>query len=62
METMRAQIQNMSQEERQALRATAEAGGGFGGRLGAGGFAGALGQVRVLYGPLIELLTERAGE
>jgi hypothetical protein len=59
--TMRAQFGNMSDEQRQALRATAEAGGGgFGGRGGMSRFFGGAGQARVFFGPLIELLTERA--
>jgi hypothetical protein len=60
---MRAQFDNMSDQDREALRATAEAGGqAFGGRGGLGGFAGGLGTVRVVLGPLIELLTARAAQ
>jgi hypothetical protein len=59
--TMRGRFGNMSDEQRQALRATAEAGGAtFGGRGGMGGFLAGVGQARVLFGPLIELLTARA--
>lgn len=51
--------QGMSDEQRAAIRATVEAGGGMpaGGRPGGAG----RGAVNVLIGPLIELLTERAG-
>ena len=51
----------MSEEEREALRATMQAGGGMpggpGGRGGAGGR-----QFVILLNPLIELLTQRAAE
>lgn len=61
--TMRAQFENMSDQDREEMRATAEAGGqAFGGRRGLGGFAGGLGVVRVVMGPLIELLTARAAQ
>jgi len=55
--TLQAQIGSMSQEEREAARATAEASGGtVGGKVLGGG----LGQLTILLDPLIELLTERA--
>lgn len=48
---------DMSEEEWAARRATAEAGGmSFGGQAGAGGE-----QLALLGGPLIQLLTQRAG-
>jgi len=52
-------LADMSDEERAAMRATAEAGGvdPGGGRRGTGG-----GQLSFLFRPLIEMLTERAGE
>jgi hypothetical protein len=63
MATLRAQFENMSEEDRQALRATAQASGqGFGGRGGTGGSIAAAGELRSVYGPLIELLTARAAE
>jgi hypothetical protein len=65
MATRRAEFENMSEEEREALRATMEAGGGMpggpGGRRG-GGFGGGGGQFMTLLNPLIELLETRAGE
>jgi hypothetical protein len=65
MATRRAEFGNMSDAERQAMRATMEAGGGtFGGpgsRQG-GGFRGGGGQFMMLLNPLIELLTQRAAE
>ncbi|MCK4314435.1 MAG: hypothetical protein KAX24_01560 [Anaerolineae bacterium] len=65
MATRRAEFESMSEEEREALRATAQAGGGIPG--GAGGWAGAGSgaggrQFIILLNPLIELLTERAAE
>lgn len=73
MATRRAEMENMSDEEREAFRATAQAGGGFpggpeggaggglpggsGGRAGRGG-----GPFGILLNPLIELLTQRAAE
>jgi hypothetical protein len=58
MATMRAQFQNMSEEEQERMRATVQAGGGFpGGMAGAPGGGG----VGFLIRPVIELLTERAG-
>jgi hypothetical protein len=61
MATRRAEYANMSQEERDALRATMQAGGGFPG--GAGGRGGGGGrQANFLLNPLIELLTQRAAE
>lgn len=56
MATRRAQFENMSDEEREAMRATMQAGGGFPGGTGAAGG----GRIGVLIRPLIELLTERA--
>lgn len=54
---------NLSEEEREAMRATAEAGDlPFGGGQGDGGFRGRTGQVGFLARPLIELLTLRAAE
>jgi hypothetical protein len=67
MATRRAQLQSMTEEEREALRATAQAGGSLGARAraGAGGAPGVatgrVGQVRLLVRPLIALLAERAG-
>jgi hypothetical protein len=61
MATRRAEFENMSEEERQAAFATAQASGEMPGRPGgAGGAAGR--QFPVLLNPLIELLTERAAE
>jgi len=68
MATRRAGFENMSEEERQALRATMQAGGGMpggpGGRGAAGGTGGrggaGGGQFMILLNPLIELLTQRA--
>lgn len=61
MATRRAQFENMSEEERAAMRATAEASGGMPGRpAGAGGAGGR--QFSILLNPLIELLEARAGE
>jgi hypothetical protein len=58
---MRARLGNMTDEQRAALRATAEASGQtLGGPAGAGGFVGSLGAARALVGPLIELLSQRA--
>jgi hypothetical protein len=56
LEAMRAQRGNMSEEEREAMRATAEAGGRT---FGAAGFG--RGGWFMILNPLIELLTERAG-
>jgi hypothetical protein len=56
--TRRAEFESMSEEEREAARATAQAGGmpgGPGGRAGAGPE-----RFAILLGPLIELLTQRA--
>jgi hypothetical protein len=67
MATRQAEFENMSEEEREALRATMQAGGGPAGGPGAGGGAGAPGgrggggQFMMLLNPLIELLTQRAG-
>ncbi len=61
MATRRAEFENMTEEERAALRATMEAGrgmpGGAGGRTG-----GRPGQFVILLDPLIEMLTLRAAE
>jgi hypothetical protein len=73
MATRRAEFENMSDEEREAFRATAQAGGGFpGGPEGGtgGGFPGrpgggagrGAGRFGILLNPLIELLTQRAAE
>ncbi len=65
MATRRAEMENMSDEERQALRETAQAGGGAPGRAGAGApgeAMGGAGQIRFLLGPLVELLNQRAAE
>ncbi len=65
MATRRAEIENMSDEERAAMRATAQAGGGVPGGTGAGGRGGAggrPGQFTILLNPLIELLAQRAAE
>ena len=58
--TRRAEMENMSEEEREAMRATAQAGGMSGGPGGRAG--GGPGQFIILLDPLIELLTQRAGE
>jgi hypothetical protein len=61
MGTRRAEFESMSDEEREALRATVQAGGGLPG--GPGGRAGrGAGQFGILLNPLIELLTQRAAE
>ena len=73
MATQRAEFESMSEEERAAMRATMEAGGGMpggagsgpgtGGGPGSGGGRGAGGrQYIVVLNPLIELLTQRAAE
>jgi hypothetical protein len=62
MATRRAELENMSDEEREAMRATAEAGGGLPGGAGVGGRGGAGGRAfNFLLSPLIELLEARAG-
>ncbi len=58
MATRRAEFESMSEEERQALRATMEAGGGWPGGRGRG-FGGGR-QFMILLNPLIELLEARA--
>jgi len=66
--TRRAGFENMSEEERQALRATMQAGGGLPGGTGGRGAAGGTGgrggagggQFMILLNPLIELLIQRA--
>ena len=50
--------QEMSDEQRAAIRATIEAGGGLPG----GGRPGGMGRLNGLIGPLVELLSQRAGE
>jgi hypothetical protein len=55
LEELRGQFGNMSDEERQARRGTAEASGQTSGRPGSG-----MGQWAMLLNPLIELLAERA--
>jgi hypothetical protein len=63
MATRRAQFEGMSAEEQEAMRATAQAGGGIGpgrGGAGAGGSTGGVGQARFLARPLIQMLVERA--
>jgi hypothetical protein len=61
--TMRAQFENISDEQREAMRATAQAGGGMPGfRGGARGFDGGQPMTRIVLGPLVDLLTARAAE
>ncbi|MCP4543470.1 MAG: hypothetical protein GY832_40680 [Chloroflexi bacterium] len=63
MATRRAEFADMSEEDREALRATMEAGGGRPG--GAGGMPGGAFRARqfvILLNPLIEMLTVRAAE
>ena len=68
MATRRAEFENMSEAEWEALRATMQAGGGLpggpGDRSGTGGPGGRAGtggrQFMILLDPLIELLTQRA--
>ncbi len=55
LEELRGQFGNMSDGERQARRATAEASGQTSGRPGSG-----MGQWTILLNPLIELLADRA--
>jgi hypothetical protein len=59
MATLRAQFENMSEEEREAMRATAQASGSF--PAGRASTPGGAGRVGFLIRPLIEMLTERAG-
>ena len=59
MATRRAEMENMSEEERAALRATREAEGSL---PGGGRAAGGPGQSAIMLNPLIELLTARAAE
>ena len=59
MATRRAEFENMTEEEREAARATMQAGGDMPG--GPGGGAGGR-QFGPLLNPLIELLTQRAAE
>ena len=61
MATRQAEFADMTDEEREEMRATMQAGGGFPG--GAGGRGGPGGrQANFLLNPLIELLEARAGE
>lgn len=60
MATRVAERQSMSEEEREAMRATAQPGGGPGG--GVDTAAGAMGQLRFLLRPLLPMLEARAGE
>ena len=62
--TRRAEMENMTDEEREEFRATMQAGGGFPGGAGGGGAPGGGGRrtFGFLLGPLIEMLEERAGE
>jgi hypothetical protein len=66
MATRRAEFANMSDAEREAIRATMQAGGGMpggagGGPGGPGGRGGSSGGFGMLLRPLIVLLEERAG-
>jgi hypothetical protein len=61
MATRMAEFQGMSEEEREAARATMQAEGGMPGRPGAPGEASGR-QFVILLNPLIELLEARAGE
>jgi len=61
MATRRAESEGMSEQEREALRATMQAGGGMPGGPGGRGGAGER-QFKILLNPLIELLTQRAAE
>jgi len=63
MTTRRAQFEGMSEEEREAMLATGQAGSGIGaGRGGASAreSTGGVGQARFLVRPLIQMLVERA--
>jgi hypothetical protein len=60
MATMRAQFENVSEEERQQMRATVQAGGGFPAGTAGGPGGGGRG-VGFLIRPVVDLLTERAG-
>jgi hypothetical protein len=67
MATRRAQFESMSEEGREDMRATIQAGGGFGGGEGGRGGPGGPGgpgsrQFPILLIPLVELLETRAGE
>lgn len=57
LEAMRGQFGNMTDEQREEMRATLKAGGAGAGRAVGGG----IGQAMVLLQPLIDLLAERAG-
>jgi len=61
--TRRAEFENMSEEEREALRATMEGGGGIpGGGMPSGAPGAGRGGLGPMMNPLIDLLTERAAE
>lgn len=66
--TMQARFGNMTEAEREAMRATAQAGGGLpgggqgGGQGGEGRRMGGAGMMGPMLEPLIELLTQRAAE
>ena len=61
--TRRAEFENMSEEDRESLRATMQAGGGLpGGGHGGGRSGGGGRQFTFLLRPLIELLEARAAE
>lgn len=68
MATRVAEFGSVSEEEREAIRATARAGGSTGGGFrggadaGTGAVVGTGGQLRALLCPLITLLEARAGE
>ena len=60
--TRRAEFENMSEEERDALRATMEGGGIPGGGMPVGAPGAGRGGLGPMMNPLIDLLTERAAE
>ena len=62
MATRRAEFESMSEEEREAMLATMQAGGGMPGGPGGRGGPGGGGQFMILLNPLIELLEARAAE
>jgi hypothetical protein len=61
MATRRPEFENMSDEEREEMRATMQAGGGFSGRPGGGRGGAGGGEFMFLLNPLIELLEARVG-